>query len=123
MPKKEELAVRRFLLVLLLFAVILSGCQAKKETPKPPVGAVFAAFHFCPVDECDNVEIGLTTEPLPYTDTSIYDRWCVEVQFTRNSKDQTAAVEVIQVDPKAPVGLGDWVASDPIFNSDCTIFD
>lgn len=116
--QKGEFVMKR-LLILLVFvlALIMAGCEVKK----PPVGAIFAAFHFCPVSECDNVKLGTTTKQLPYTGSKIFDRWCVEVQFTRNNKAQKAAVEVVQIDPNDSGGLG-WSASDPVFNADCGIY-
>ena len=107
--------------ILLAFTVVLlsTGCQKAQE---PPVGAIFAAFHFCPTDECDKIEIGSTTKQIAYTDQEIYDRWCVEVRFTRNGKAQTAAVIVDQVDLDASVGMGDWTAFEPVFNADCSTY-
>jgi len=108
-----------FIVLVFAFALLATGCQ---NTQEPPLGAIFAAFHFCPTDECNNVEIGSTTKQVAYIGQEIYDRWCVEVQFTRNGKAQKAAVIVEQIDPEAPVGLGDWSAFEPVFNADCSAY-
>lgn len=111
--------MKKKMLLSFLMLIILAGCQAKD----PPMGAIIAALHFCPVDECEDIKLGNTTKPLPFSDPSIYDHWCVDVRYKLNGKAKRAAVEVFQIDPNAPTGLGDWSSSDPIFNADCKIFD
>lgn len=95
-----------------LCLLALAACGPPKDVP---VDAIVAAFHFCPVSECSDVDMGNSTRQLPYQGSDVTGRWCIEVKFTRNGVKEKAAVDVAKIN-------GAWRAADPIMNSDCSYF-
>jgi hypothetical protein len=112
--------MNRFLILIILLLILassLTGCAKK-----PPPGAIYAAMLFCPIDECSDWKLGSTSKQLPYSNPSYYDRWCVDLEFTRNGKSQRIVVDTYLLDPEDKGNLG-WSALNPIYNADCSIFE
>jgi hypothetical protein len=106
-------------IVLCVLVVLLAACE--NPGAEVPINGMVAALHFCPVDECKNIEIGSTTRQLSFRQSDgIYDRWCVAVTFERDGKSQRAAVVIEQMEPEDD--YGNWGAVEPVYNSDCSAF-
>ncbi len=63
--------------------------------------------------------VGPTTKKIAFKETdNVYQRWCVEVHYQKDGKDQMAAVVVQQVAPSDDYDSWDW--DEPQFNKDCS---